>query len=225
MSALPAATVTAVMPCHAAAPDPALLDRLTQRVGAVVLVGDGMPEQAARRLDALAAERGLRTAHLARRSGKGHALVAGLAAARAVPGTDAVLTIDADGQHPPEAIPRFLVAAADAELVIGDRFRDPRAVPLVRRLANRTANATVTARTRLPVPDSQCGMRLLRGCALHEVPFPPGRMEAETRHLMACLRAGVRVGWVTIPAIYDGAPSAFRPLRDSAAVMACALRA
>lgn len=225
MSGLPAATVTAVMPCHAAPPDPGLLDRLTERVGAVVLVGDGMPRDGARRLDALAGARGLRTTHLPRRSGKGHALVAGLAAARAVPGTEAVLTIDADGQHPPEAIPRFLAVSEGAELLIGDRFGDPGAVPLVRRLANRTASATVTARTGVRVPDSQCGMRLLRGRALHAVPFPPGHMEAETRHLIACLRAGVPVAWVRIPAIYEGAPSAFRPVRDSAAVMACALRA
>ena len=66
--------------------------------------------------------------------------------------------------------------------------------------------------------DTQCGMRLLRGRALHEVPPPPGGFEAETAHLKRCLRAGVPVAWVPIPAIYEGEPSSFRPLRDSARI-------
>jgi hypothetical protein len=62
-------------------------------------------------------------------------------------------------------------------------------------------------------------MRLLRGRALGEVAFPQGGYEAETRHLKACLRAGVRVAWVPIPAVYDGAASSFRPVRDSLRVL------
>ena len=72
--------------------------------------------------------------------------------------------------------------------------------------------------TRRRVRDTQCGMRLLRGRALHEVPPPPGGFEAETLHLKRCLRAGVSVAWVPIRAIYDGEPSAYRPLRDSARI-------
>lgn len=218
--------VTALMPCHAEPPTEALLDRLMMQVGTVLLIGDGMPAAKARRLDALAADRGVHTAHLPRSSGKGHALLLGLTMAAADPAVDAVLAIDADGQHPPEAIPRFIAATvAGAELVVGDRLRAPRDMPLVRRVANRTASGVVAARTRAGVRDSQCGMRLLRGRALRGVQFPPGRMESETRHLIACLAAGVKVAWVDIPAIYNGAPSAFRPLRDSMAVMSCALRA
>jgi hypothetical protein len=66
-------------------------------------------------------------------------------------------------------------------------------------------------------------MRLLHGAAL-EIPFPGGAMESETRHLKDCLAAGVAVGWIPIPAIYDGAPSTFRPLRDSLAVLRAAAR-
>jgi hypothetical protein len=73
------------------------------------------------------------------------------------------------------------------------------------------------------VRDTQCGMRLLRGRALTYVQFPGGGFEAETRHLKRCIRAGICVQWVPIPAIYEGAPSSFRPIRDVARVTRAAL--
>ena len=48
--------------------------------------------------------------------------------------------------------------------------------------------------------------------------MPHGGFEAETIHLRRCLRVGVAVAWVPIPAIYDGAESSFRALRDSGRV-------
>jgi hypothetical protein len=92
-------------------------------------------------------------------------------------------------------------------------------MPWARRLANRLASRVLGLATGHPVRDSQCGMRLLRGRALLEVAFPGGGYEAETRHLKACLRAGVPVAWVPIPAVYDGEASSFRPVRDSLRVL------
>jgi hypothetical protein len=63
-------------------------------------------------------------------------------------------------------------------------------------------------------------MRLLTRRALLDVRFEGGGFEAETVHLRRCLRAGVPVAWVPIPAIYERSPSAFRPIRDSIAVLA-----
>ena len=49
---------------------------------------------------------------------------------------DAVVTLDADGQHPPECLPAFVAAAeAGADLVLGRRERTPDMPPL-RRFAN-----------------------------------------------------------------------------------------
>jgi hypothetical protein len=218
--------VAAIVPCHREPPPAALLASLRARVGAVLVVDDGMPAPAARRLAAVAAACGCDVLTLPRNRGKGHALAAGIAvllARRDPPG--AVMVLDADGQHSPEAVPAFLAAAAHADLVVGDRFADLGRMPPARRLANWSASALVRLLTGKPVRDSQCGMRLLAGRALHEVPMPPGGFESETRHLTACLRAGVRVAWVPVPARYGDEVSAFRPLRDSARVVAGALAA
>lgn len=223
MSALAPSEVTAVMPCHREPPSEELLRRLVAQLPHVLIVNDGMPPAAALELDRLARAFGVAVRRLPRRSGKGHAIAAGLAAARDRP---AVLVIDSDGQHPPEAIPDFLAASGAADLVVGNRFADgARGMPIVRHAANRVSSAAVSLTSRSHVPDSQCGMRLLHRRALSAVEFPGGGMESETRHLRRCLRVGVPVAWVPIPAIYQDERSSFRTLRDSVVVMRAALGA
>jgi predicted MFS family arabinose efflux permease len=187
-------------------------------VDAVVLVDDGAPTPIAARAEALAAADPRVT--LLRRAvngGKGAALADAYAAllARSDP-PDAVLSLDSDGQHPPERIPAFLAAVRDADMVIGDR-RGRRAggMPLLRRAANAATSTALSVVTRRRIRDSQNGMRLVRTDILRAVPLEPGGFEAETRHLKALIRRGADVGWVALPTIYAGEPSSFRPLRDS----------
>jgi glycosyltransferase involved in cell wall biosynthesis len=224
-SALDPSRVSALVPCHRLPPDRSLIEQIRQAVGDVLVVDDGKPEREARILRGLAEEMGVAYLRLPENVGKGHAVAAGirhLLSRRSPP--QAVVVLDADGQHPPAAIPAFLAAAAEAELVIGDRFGDLAAMPGHRRLANRIASGLLARTTAQPVRDSQCGMRLLSGRALTDVPFPGGGYEAETRHLKLCLRRGVSVAWVPIPAIYEGSPSSFRAVRDSLRVLAALLR-
>ena len=206
--------VVAVMPSHNDVPEPALLERVREHVDAIVLVDDGSDENVARRLDALAAEFELELVRLPERSGKGSAVRAGADHAH---GADAVLVIDADGQHPAEAIPAFIEAAREAELVIGDRFADLEQMPIQRRLANKATRRAFQLATGRDVRDTQNGMRLLRGRALETL--PTGGYEAETAHLRRVLRDGRAVAWVAIPAIYGSERSSFRAGRDGARVL------
>jgi membrane-associated phospholipid phosphatase/predicted MFS family arabinose efflux permease len=209
------AVVVAVMPSHNDVPQPALLERVREHVDSIVLVDDGSDDGVARRLDALAAEFELELVRLPERSGKGSAVRAGIVGnAR---GADAVLVIDADGQHPAEAIPAFIAAARDAELVIGDRFADLEQMPVQRRLANKATRRAFQLVTGREVRDTQNGMRLLRGRALEML--PAGGYEAETAHLRGVLREGRAVAWVAIPSIYGTERSSFRAGRDGARVL------
>ena len=219
------AKVTALVPAHREPPSDELLNELGAQVGCVLVVSDGMPEAALHALRRRAQWRDLEILELDRRNGKGTAIAVGLELllGRAVP-PEAVIVVDADGQHPPEVIPRFLEAAGRGELVVGDRFANLRAMPIHRRFANLIARAAVRRTTGREVQDTQCGMRLLRGRALSELRFPGGGYEAETIHLVRCLAAGVRVAWVPIPTIYGTEASSFRPIRDSIAVLRAALK-
>ena len=218
-SALPPAAVRALVPCHATPPDARLLAEVAACVGGVLIVDDGLPPADSARLADVAEGAGADLLSLGAHRGKGSAIAHGIdrLLGSAQP-PEAVLTLDADGQHPPDAIGAFLAAGASAELVIGNRFRALADIPLDRRLANLAASAALTAVTGRRIADSQCGMRLLRGRALREVPYPEGGFESEVLHLKRCLRAGVRVIAVPIPAIYDGEPSAYRALVDSARI-------
>jgi glycosyltransferase involved in cell wall biosynthesis len=221
LSPLDAGRVAAVLPAHLTPPAPELVAAVARHVGELLLVDDGMPAPAAAELAVLAATHGAGLLRLPQNQGKGHAVAAArrLLLSRPRP-PEALVVVDADGQHPPEALPLMLAAAAGAELVIGDRSHDPLAMPLVRRLANRGASNALSVFMGARIPDSQCGLRVIRGRALHQCEYPTGRYEAETRHLKRCLRAGVRVAWVPIPVLYGDEGSSFRPMRDGARVLA-----
>ena len=146
--------------------------------------------------------------------GKGAALRAGFRRALA-DGAEAILTLDADGQHDPDEIPAFL-AAWDApgrqpDLVIGRR--DFRAMPLVRRLSNALGGRAFSWAVGRPIPDNQSGFRLvarqLAGATLAS--DEPG-FAFEVEQITTCIRMGGTIAWVPIRTIYAGAPSHIRPL-------------
>ena len=215
-AALARESVAALMPAYRDVPSPQLVDETLRHTGSLLIVDDGSPVESARKLQRLSRRSGVQLLRLPVNHGKGTAIRAGLAELlKRRPAPQGVVVIDADGQHPPSAIPSLLAAAADGELVIGDRFDDLESMPVHRRAMNRLAGGILTVMTATPVRDSQSGMRLLSGRALHELAYPSGRYEAETRHLKAALQAGLSVRWVPIPAIYGSERSWFRPVADS----------
>jgi glycosyltransferase involved in cell wall biosynthesis len=154
--------------------------------------------------------------HFPRNRGKGAALRAGLARALAL-GASAVLTIDADGQHDPDAAPALLDALARADLAIGARERRG-TMPLGRRLTNALASAAVGALVGDAIADAQSGYRAVRRTVLETVHACGDRYEFETDFLIRAGRAGYRIAAVPIPTVY-GAPSHFRAVRDSMRVV------
>ena len=207
-------SVAAVMPSYNDVPAPALVRSVLEHVDRLVLVDDGSSPEVGRELDGLAADFDLALVRLPARGGTGTAIRAGVDHVRG--DAAAVIVVDADGQHPPTAIPEFLAAAHDAELVVGDRFSDLESMPRHRRAANRITRRLFELATRRHVRDTQNGMRLMRGRALETV--RSGGYEAETAHLRRLLLEGRPIAWVPMRAIYGAERSSFRPLRDGARV-------
>ncbi len=145
--------------------------------------------------------------------GKGAALRAGIRVA-AARGSPAVLTVDADGQHDPCCAPALLAALDDADLVVGVRARRGSPMPWHRRVSNAVSAAAVSVCAGCRISDSQSGYRAFRPERLAALEPRGDRYEYETDFLIQAARAGLRIAWVHIPTIY-GAPSHFRPLRDS----------
>jgi dolichol-phosphate mannosyltransferase len=212
------ARVGAVVPVFAS-------DRAVDVVGAtlahvdeVVVVDDGAPAAISTALYDLARHPRVRVLRMDRNGGKGSAVAAGAALLLAdADAPEAIVVLDSDGQHDPSRVPAFIEASRTADVVVGDR-RDRRAMPLLRRVGNRVASMALLAGTGSWVPDTQNGMRLFRVDALADVPLSDGGYEAESRHLRALLKAGRHVATVEIPTIYDGEPSHYRAVADTARV-------
>ena len=87
-----------------------------------------------------------------------------------------------------------------------------------RRIGNRVASLALLAAARTWVPDTQNGMRLFRTDALCATcRCPRAAMTPRAATCARCSRRGHRVASVEIPTIYDGEPSHFHPVRDTAA--------
>lgn len=152
--------------------------------------------------------------------GKGSALVSGFRHALHVePRIDAVVTVDADGQHDPACLPELLQALVSADLVIGARRRRGTSMPVHRRFANALSTRAIAWCAGRPIRDAQCGFRGIRRALLERVPHDGERYEAETAFVIRAARAGAIIAQVDIPTRY-GPPSHFRPLRDAARVIA-----
>jgi membrane-associated phospholipid phosphatase/predicted MFS family arabinose efflux permease len=212
------ASVAAVVPVFASDRAAEVAAATLKHVDRLVLVDDGAPPEIARSLAPLVGDDRVRVVSLGGNSGKGTAVATGVRHLLDDGRTpEAIVVLDSDGQHDPERIPAFLEAARGADVVLGWR-RERRSMPLHRRVANRLASVALLAASRVWLPDTQNGMRLFRTEALRAVPLPQGGYEAESEHLRALLAEDRRVIPVEIPTIYDGEPSNFRPLADTAAV-------
>jgi len=147
--------------------------------------------------------------------GKGAALRDGIAEAM-THGASVVVTLDADGQHPPEEIPRLLapIVQGQSDLVLGARPRN-RAMPLGRRFTNWLSAYLATRIVGQGVSDAQTGFRAFTRSVAERVRPSGDRYEYEAAFLLDALRQGFRVTSVEIPTIYVGGPSHFRPWTDT----------
>jgi len=175
----------------------------------VIVVDDGSTDDTAR----LAENAGARVLRQVPNAGKGAALRAGFRAALE-DGVEAVVTLDADGQHDPAEIPAFLEAFAidRPELVIGRR--DSRAMPPARRASNVAGGALLAIALGRAVPDNQSGFRLigrrLMGAMLES---DESGFEFEVEMIARCIALGLPIASVPIRTIYAGEASHIRPWR------------
>jgi glycosyltransferase involved in cell wall biosynthesis len=181
-------------------------------VAHVIVVDDGSVDETAARARAAGAEVVRHETNL----GKGHAVRSGLAAAFTRDWTH-VLLLDADMQHLPQEAPRLLAAAVEtgAEVVIGERQFSRDDMPASRYHANRIGSRVLSWFVDAPVRDTQCGFRVFRLDALRPLHLHASGYEIETEMLVKVRRRGGRVTAVPVTAVYAGARSKLRPVRDT----------
>ena len=131
---------------------------------------------------------------------------------------DFVIILDADGQHRPEEIDRFIAAALSVDepkLILGSRMNDVSSMPRVRLIVNRWMSERISALCGQEIPDTQCGFRMLHRQLIPEVLGGTARFDYETEMLILASRKGFRIDSVPISTVYSDEVSSIHPVRDT----------
>ena len=150
--------------------------------------------------------------NLDRNYGKGKALSVGFSEAVSA-GYNYVITLDADLQHEPKFIPKLIEVLQSFDIVIGNRLKNLRGMPIQRRLSNKLTSFFLTVRTGQEILDSQCGFRAYKSEVLNAVKMRFTGFEAESEILIKASKQGFKIGFVDITTIYGHEKSKMRPIQ------------
>jgi len=189
--------------------------RESRRAFPVIVVNDGSTDQTPA---ILARETGITVVTLPDNRGKAAALSAGFAQAGELGFTHAI-TLDADGQHPPEALAEFAAACRQRPeaFVIGVRDLNAAGAPFARRLSNALSTFWFKFETGMRLADTQCGYRVYPLAAVKGLRVKSDRYAFELEIMVKAAWAGIPLLAQPVRADYAAATSQlshFHPLRD-----------
>lgn len=129
-----------------------------------------------------------------------------------------IATMDADGQHSVNDLPRFIAAARrhpDSGLIIGARSRRLGKMPPMRILSNTMTSAALSLLTRSVICDSQCGFRFYSRRLLAATTTTCDRFEMESEIILRARFAGFPIRSVEIQTLYCTDQSHILPGTDT----------
>ena len=166
----------------------------------VVVVDDGSTDATVR----IAQEFGACVIRHGVNRGKGAALRSGFEYLMGKTQFRSVITLDADLQHDPAEIPKFVARwkQGSVDVIVGSRKRVRSGMPFHRVMSNAITSLLVSARAGVMIKDSQSGFRLISREVLSAVTIDSDGFEAETELLIKAARKGFTIDFVPIATIY-----------------------
>ena len=191
------------------------------REAAVLVVDDGSTDMTA----TAAREAGATVVSHERNLGKGAALRTGFERFLKTD-LEAVITLDADGQHSAREIANLVDRwqATGADIVVGSRRRDLGSMPLARVLSNAVSSRLVSLSAGRRIPDSQSGFRLLTRRVVQDVRISSDGFAAESELLIKAGRRGFTIESAPISTIYADERSFINPLKQPILFMVLIVR-
>jgi glycosyltransferase involved in cell wall biosynthesis len=126
---------------------------------------------------------------------------------------DYIITLDADKQHNPAFIPDFISHLNKYDIVIGNRLKNTKDMPIQRILSNKITSMFLSLKTGQKILDSQCGYRAYKIGVLKKIKSFTSGYEAESEMIIYAARAGFKIGFVDISTIYGNEKSKMNPIK------------
>lgn len=169
----------------------------------VIVVDDGSTDETA----AIAASAGALVLRQPKNMGKGEALNAGFCKAMEFK-PEAIVMIDADGQHLPEELPAVVrpILNGEADVVVGSRYMKKYKVPVARIFGHFFFNLLTSSASGVFVSDSQSGYRAFSPRALENTSFHSHGFAVESEMQFLAHERNLRVMEVPITIRYTDPP-------------------
>jgi dolichol-phosphate mannosyltransferase len=131
-----------------------------------------------------------------------------------------IVTIDCDGQHEPQRIPRFVSACQNVDIVSGSRYlkRYPKdsAPPAERRHVNQLVTADINEGLGLELTDAFCGFKAYRVEALEQLRLTETGYGMPLQLWVEAAANNLRIIELPVPLIYLDAKRSFGGALDDA---------
>jgi len=147
--------------------------------------------------------------------GKGAALKTGFNYA-IKKGYDYLILLDADGQHDPKEIPKFLEAIeGKPDLIIGCRTKRHSKMPYSRRFSNFSTSAIISLKGGTWIKDTQSGYRAINLHTLKKLKLKSTSYDLESEILMKLMKKKKVIWTIPIKTIYGDETSSINPLKET----------
>jgi glycosyltransferase involved in cell wall biosynthesis len=196
-----------------------VLDGILRHTSHVIVVNDGSTDQTK---DILHLYKDIKVIENKINRGKGYALKKSFRIASET-GYEYAITIDSDGQHDPDDLPKFRSALKEnpETLIIGARNMDQQGIPGKSSFGHKFSNFWFLVETGIKLPDTQTGYRLYPIKRISGMLFFTNKFEFEIEVLVRTAWKGIPITSIPVNVYYPPAGkriSHFRPFRDFARV-------
>jgi glycosyltransferase involved in cell wall biosynthesis len=199
---MPQRTLTALPVYNEAKHLAPVLEQVRRYSGEVLVVNDGSSDGTG---ELLAREPDLHVVTHPQNRGYGAALHSAFAFALEH-AYDVLVTIDCDGQHEPQRIPRFIAACAGWDVVSGSRYlqryHNDSEPPADRRRINVELTAEINRRLGLHLTDAFCGFKAYRVQALAGLKLTEPGYGMPLEFWVQAAHAGLKIRELPVPLIY-----------------------